>query len=183
MIAVDLAPPLSTYRLLEGDGGAGPVLAVFFILAILYGLRALASKASSTPTPRVPSDLVLGEPMIAISKLPAELQEPLKPFLSRGVTHLTSQQIQVIYNEAAAMMAGRARVYEQQAELTNAQNSYEVAVAAARFISGLNEEQRALLHMRIEAQVHLDFDRLRAENAQLASQVARYRQLSGPDRS
>jgi DNA gyrase/topoisomerase IV subunit A len=129
------------------------------------------------------SGVAVGEPLIAISQLPRELQEPLRAFRRRGVKYLTADELRRVFDECSRLAEGRTRLYERETELLKARTSHDLAVAAAKFVATLTEEQRAILQMRIEAQARLDFDRLRAENAQLATEVARYRALPRPGRN
>jgi hypothetical protein len=161
----------------------GALLFVFLVMAGLYAIVVAIQKAASAPSPVSPSSSVPGEPLIAISQLPRELQEPLRAFRRRGVKYLTTDELRRVYDECSRLAEGRTRLYERETELLRARTAHDLAVAAAKFVATLNTEQRALLKMRIEAQARLDVDQLRAENAQLASQVARYRELSGPNRS
>jgi hypothetical protein len=175
------APPAG---LPVSSGGAGALLFLFAVLFLLYGLVSLMRRAGSQAHPPVSSSSpVVGEPLIAISQLPRELQEPLQAFRRRGVKYLTADELRRVYDECSQLAEGRTRLYEHETELLKARTAYELATAAAKFVASLTQEQRALLQMRIEAQAHLDVDRLRAENARLTSEVAQCRQLSAPNRS
>ena len=166
------------------DGGIGALLFVFLVLLLLSGLVSLMKRAGSRAHLLVSSsNVAVGEPLIAISQLPRELQEPLRAFRRRGVKYLTADELRRVYDECSRIAEGRTRLYEHETELLRARTAHELAVAAAKFVAALNPEERALLQIRIEAQARLDVVRLRAENAELASQVARYRQLSGSNRS
>ncbi len=166
------------------SGGVGALIFVFLVLFFLSGLVSLMKRAGSPQHPPVSSSAVaVGEPLIAISQLPRELQEPLRAFRRRGVKYLPADELRRVYDECSRLAEGRTRLYERETELLKARTSYDLAVAAAKFVASLNPEQRTLLYLRIEAQARLDVDRLRDENAELTSQVARYRQLSGPNRS
>jgi hypothetical protein len=166
------------------EDGIGALLFVFLVLFLLSGVVSLMKRAGSQPhLPVSSSNVAVGEPLIAISQLPRELQEPLRAFRRRGVKYLTAAELRRVYDECSRLAEGRTRLYEHETDLLRARTAHELAVAAAKFVAALNPEERALLQMRIEAQARLDVDRLRAENAELASQVAHFRQLSGPNRS
>jgi hypothetical protein len=141
------------------DASLGALLFVFAVLGILYGLVSVMKRAGSrTHLPVPSSDGVVGEPLIAISQLPRELQESLRAFRRRGVKYLTAEELRRVYDECSRLAEGRTRLYERETDLLSARTSHELAVAAAKFVAALNTEERALLQMRMEAQARLDFE-------------------------
>lgn len=165
------------------------IIAMIALAVVAVALGYVEGYASiSRPTPQPPETgvrdvmkrllaLLSGDSLVEISKLPLDMQEPLQPFLRRGIRYLTPQEIRRFYDEAGALIDERARLHLHQADLIKAQTNHALAAAMSEFVATLNHEERALLQMRIEAQVRLDVHRLRAENAQLSAEVAHYRNL------
>jgi hypothetical protein len=113
------------------EGSVGALLFVFLVLFLLSGLVSLmkraASKPYSTSLSVSSSSSVIAEPLIAISQLPRELQEPLRPFRRRGVKYLTADELRRVYDECSRLAEGRTRLYEHETELLRARTAHELA--------------------------------------------------------
>jgi hypothetical protein len=133
--------------------------------------------------------VLINQPLVDIQALSPELQEPLAPFIRRGIRYLRTDQVRRFYEQAGTLIEERTRLYDQQTAAIKAQTDYELATAMAEFVAGLSVEERGLLQMRFEVEARLEIDRLQAENAKLTGEVAYYRNLlprsemSAPDRN
>src|SRR5260370_24910243 len=95
------------------DGGMGAWLFVFLVLFLLCGVVSLIKRAGSQAhLPVSSSNVAVGEPLIAISQLPRELQEPLRAFRRRGVKYLTADELRRVFDQRRTVAGSPARACE-----------------------------------------------------------------------